>query len=461
MSPRRHFPPPVCQRRPQEAHAAPSPCTAQHMNLFPHMAPAPRPAPGAALLGTPRGPPHAPHPSDWSCCREPPAHPALPATSPEPQRAPCCAPGPLSACPPRCPQRVGALGTPSSPHTCPRPCWSLQRHRLEQNHRTSASCCLLHSSRQRRTGTRLLRDRCPCTPSRSTASTCTNSSHSPAAGGTDRQHLASLFPKGPCLHPKEPPERPSQAGPPAGDGGARCQHKVSPPARQGSIRAPEPRYTLITLEVTGLRGGLKRNRLLFTDTIWTQAISSPAHHGPGEQQCARGVVGVRAAPPASGAPSRLRCGTARGRRLADTGGRGVRGRELGAVGSARGRGRSPRAATRGVRGSLGTSSRGHQGTPRAAHPGGLGAGWEPPAPPAPPASIPKPSPPELPVQGGAGVAPRPGAAVPCAGRSGAPRPCPAPARAQPAKRGRGARSRGTQRSPARNPTEPRGHRAPA
>lgn len=227
------------------------------------------------------------------------------------------------------------------------------------------------------------------------------------------------------MHPKEPPERPSQAGPPAGDRGAWCQHKVSPPARQGSIRAPEPRYTLITLEVTGLRGGLKRNRLLFTDTIWTQAISSPAHHGTGEQQCARGVVGVRAAPPASSAPSRLWCGTARGRRLADTGGRGVRGRERGAVGSAKGRGHSPRAATRRVRGSLGTPARGHQGTPRAAHPGGLGASLEPPVPPAPPASIPKLSPPELPLQGGAGVAPRPGAAVPCAGRSGAPRPCPA------------------------------------
>lgn len=53
MSPRQHFPPPVCQHRPREAHAAPSPCTARHMNLFPHTAPSPRPAPGAALWGHP------------------------------------------------------------------------------------------------------------------------------------------------------------------------------------------------------------------------------------------------------------------------------------------------------------------------------------------------------------------------------------------------------------------------
>lgn len=39
--------------------------------------------------------------------------------------------------------------------------------------------------------------------------------------------------------------------------------------------APRAGNTLITLEVTGLRGGLKRNWLLFTDTIWTQPTSSP------------------------------------------------------------------------------------------------------------------------------------------------------------------------------------------
>lgn len=39
--------------------------------------------------------------------------------------------------------------------------------------------------------------------------------------------------------------------------------------------APRAGNTLITLEVTGLRGGLKRNWLLFTDTIWTQPTASP------------------------------------------------------------------------------------------------------------------------------------------------------------------------------------------
>lgn len=53
------------------------------------------------------------------------------------------------------------------------------------------------------------------------------------------------------------------------------------PGAQAMLEPPKPHYTLITLEVTGLRGGLKRNHLLFTDTIWTRAISSPSQCGAG------------------------------------------------------------------------------------------------------------------------------------------------------------------------------------
>lgn len=62
---------------------------------------------------------------------------------------------------------------------------------------------------------------------------------------------------------------------------------------------PERANTLITLEVTGLRGGLKRNWLLFTDTIWTQPISSPFPvHSP-----ARGAGAGLTPDPASSVPS--------------------------------------------------------------------------------------------------------------------------------------------------------------
>lgn len=62
---------------------------------------------------------------------------------------------------------------------------------------------------------------------------------------------------------------------------------------------PERANTLITLEVTGLRGGLKRNWLLFTDTIWTQPISSPFPvHSP-----ARGAGAGVTPDPAPSVPS--------------------------------------------------------------------------------------------------------------------------------------------------------------
>lgn len=125
---------------------------------------------------------------------------------------------------------------------------------------------------------------CPCPPTTSKArqrgrpAAAQHQLPRPGRGYHTQTDSALPAPKEPRLQPRRTPGQ-------AGSGHLRRSQGTSCQDRRLVLEPPKPRYTLITLEVTGLRGGLKRNRLLFTDTIWTQAISFPLPGAePGERQ---------------------------------------------------------------------------------------------------------------------------------------------------------------------------------
>jgi len=80
----------------------------------------------------------------------------------------------------------------------------------------------------------------------------------------------------PASPPQQSPTR-THRGPPrrAGSGHLRGSQGTPRQDRRLALEPPKPRYALITPEVTGLRGWLRRNRLLFTDTIWTLVTAPP------------------------------------------------------------------------------------------------------------------------------------------------------------------------------------------
>lgn len=182
---------------------------------------------------------------------------------------------------PHCPQWVRALGRPFSPSTHPGPRRSCPRWGCE---RPPHSHHLLPPPQPRHPapvnlqigggGQQHWLPPCPPITSGARQRGCPGSPQHqlPQPGHKCHRQTESGLPA-----PKEPYLQPPRRTPPRQAGSGRLRRSQGTLCQDCRLvlKPPKPCYTLITLEVTGLRGGLKRNRLLFTDTIWTQAISSP------------------------------------------------------------------------------------------------------------------------------------------------------------------------------------------